>query len=292
MDYITYNNLIEDIKNNLWKIPRDIDGIIAIERSGIVPAMVISQYVNIPMALFNTFLSHSSENINELFEPHGEKLMNKPKNTKKYLIIDDTVCSGKQMKEKIDTIKAIHPEFTYVSCVMYLDAFGGNRIYIPDIYLDIHNDNYVLYEWSLFRDGINNLTLYDFDGVLCYDPPSDTNILEYEKYLKNPKPKFNIITANKYFDFPINICSYRIKKYYQETVDFLIKYGYKPGQIFLFNAETIEERNKIPSYIYKAHVYQNSNFRLFVESNDYEALMINQITKRPVLSIEKNKLYK
>ena len=292
MIYTTYAELAEDIKNNLWKVPRDIDGIIAIERSGIIPATMISKYCNIGICMYNTFINYKSNNIRDLFNARGEKCINAPQNTKKYLVIDDTVCSGKQMTNKLYILKEKHPEFEYITCVIYLDNPGFKRIYNPDIVLaGEHKDLTVEYEWSLFSTGRSKWTLFDFDGVFVFDPPSDDNIEEYEKYLKDPKPKFNIITKTNIGYFPINICSYRIKKYYKETLDFLVKYGYKPGNIYMYNADTIEERNKVPPYVYKASVYKNSAYQLFVESNDYEAQMIAQLTGKPVISIEGNKLY-
>ena len=56
MKYITFNNLIETIRKNLWKIPRDIDFIIGVPRSGMIVASIISDYLNVPLMDLNSFL--------------------------------------------------------------------------------------------------------------------------------------------------------------------------------------------------------------------------------------------
>ena len=49
MKYITLSDLSETIRKNIWKIPRDIDCIIGIPRSGMIAASIISSYLNVPL---------------------------------------------------------------------------------------------------------------------------------------------------------------------------------------------------------------------------------------------------
>lgn len=285
--YRSYLNLIDDIKNNIWKVPRDIDGIIGIERSGVIVANIISEYISVGVTSFNSFANYAGENVKDLFNIHGGRQIITPKNTGKYLVIDDTVCSGVRLNENMKFLKTKYQDFEFIVLVVYKD--GANPAYMPDIILsgqDIFDAH--IYEWNLFNNYISYNTLYDFDGVLCLDPPSDENTEEYEAYLKNPTPRF-LISIHR--NFPINICTYRLAKYSKETLDFIKKCGLIPGKVYMFNAETREERNKIAPYIYKAHVYGNSTYSLFIESNDFEAQMIHQLTSKPVISIEKNILY-
>ena len=285
--YTSYLNLIDDIKNNIWKVPRDIDGIIGIERSGVIVANIISEYINVGVTSFNSFVNYTGENVKDLFNIHGVRQINTPKNTGKYLVIDDTVSSGVRLNENMKLLKTKYPYFEFIVLVVYKD--GANPAYMPDIVLSDQNVfDANIYEWNLFNNFISYNTLYDFDGILCLDPPNDENTEEYEAYLKNPTPRFSI---NIHRNFPINICTYRLVKYSKETVDFIKKCGLIPGKVYMFNAETREERNKIAPYIYKAHVYKNSTYSLFIESNDFEAQMIHQLTHKPIISIEKNILY-
>ena len=62
----------------------------------------------------------------------------------------------------------------------------------------------------------------------------------------------------------------------------------------MFNAKTWEERRKkgIPPEIYKADFYNShNNYELFIESSDYQAKKIAEITNKPVYSVETNKMY-
>ena len=46
MQYISYNDLSNDIRNNLYKIPSDIDLIVGIPRSGMMVASIIGLLLN------------------------------------------------------------------------------------------------------------------------------------------------------------------------------------------------------------------------------------------------------
>lgn len=95
MKYITISDLSETIRKNLWKIPRDIDFIVGIPRSGMIGASIISSYLNVPLIDINSFLSGS--------EPSGglrlQYFSQNHKKTNKILVIDDTVSSGAAMKK-------------------------------------------------------------------------------------------------------------------------------------------------------------------------------------------------
>ena len=49
MKYITLNDLSNTIRKNIWKIPRDIDFVLGIPRSGMIVASIISSYLNVPL---------------------------------------------------------------------------------------------------------------------------------------------------------------------------------------------------------------------------------------------------
>ena len=95
MKYITINDLSETIRKNIWKIPRDIDFIIGVPRSGMIGASIIASYLNVPLIDVDSFLNGS--------KPWGglrlEYFTKAHIKTNKVLVIDDTVSSGRAMNE-------------------------------------------------------------------------------------------------------------------------------------------------------------------------------------------------
>lgn len=172
---------------------------------------------------------------------------------------------------------------------------GSGIVGKPDIYLRDVRDlakksdiGIVLYEWNLFANpGIINKTIFDLDGVFCVDPPDERNITKYLKYIENPEQLFIPTT-----DGTVTVLTYRLNKYRPETESFLKTLGLNKVHLYMYNAETYEKRSKVPPYIYKGEFYkQATDFKLFVESSDYQARKINEISGKPVYCVETNKMY-
>ena len=62
MFYISYNDLVNDIKSNLYKIREEEKNgqfcrIIGIPRSGMIAALIISEYLNIGVSSLDNFIN-------------------------------------------------------------------------------------------------------------------------------------------------------------------------------------------------------------------------------------------
>lgn len=61
----------------------------------------------------------------------------------------------------------------------------------------------------------------------------------------------------------------------------------------MFKAQSWEERNRtgVTPAVFKSEIFKNGRYRLFVESDAEQAIQINQLSGKPVLCVENNKLY-
>lgn len=287
MKYITISDLSTTIRNNIWKIPRDIDFIIGVPRSGMIAASIISSYLNVPLIDIESFISG--------LKPYGgsrlDYFLSNHVNTNKALVVDDTVYAGTSMtntRNKLSKFKDI--QFIY-SCV-YLEGIGDKTvdIYLEDVRKYTKDFNIVLYEWNILQhhDKFMERCLYDIDGVFCLDPPDERKNDEYINYIKTAKPLF--IPRTKIG----GIVTYRLIKNKEITEQWLHDNGVSYNELIMFDAMSWDERNKrnIPPEKYKADFYkQHDNYKLFVESNDYQAKRISEISCKPVYCVESNKLY-
>ena len=286
MKYITLNDLVKTIRERLYKIPRDIDFIIGIPRSGMIAASIISTYLNVPLIDINSYCQG--------MKPYGGlrcSMLNQEKYNKA-LVVDDTVFNGTSMyktKQKLSNIN--DTDFIYL-CV-YIEGRGINMvdIYLEDVRQYTNNfTNIVLYEWNIFQhyDSIMSKCLYDIDGVLCVEPPDERSETEYLKYIENATPLF--VPKVKIG----GIMTYRLIKNKEITENWLKKNNIKYNELIMFNANTWEERNKsgITPEKYKGNYYKTHNdYELFVESSDYQARMIAEISNKRVYCVETNKMY-
>lgn len=295
MIFIGANRFANDIRNNLWKLNSwNFAGIIGIPRSGMLPATIIAEALHLGLCSFYEFFDNNGDD--KVFNRHGQRPVSH-KTTGTYLVIEDSCCRG-SMGNYIKNLKEAFPEKTFISCAVYID--GPCNLYEPDIcFVDLRKSisaNYdqtkeatVLYFYNIMDGWWNFKFLYDIDGVICKNPPTDTDTEAYEAYLNNPVPLHIPISPTKN---PLSFCTYRLEKYRKQTEAFLIAQNIPVKTLYMFNAETISQRNKVSSGTYKGYIYKNSDYVLFIESNDYEAQEICRVSGKPVYCTETGRMYK
>ena len=289
MKYITINDLSETIRKNIWKIPRDIDFIIGVPRSGMLAASIISSFLNVPLIDVNSFLAG--------LEPWGGNRVSyfnaNHIKTNKVLVMDDTVSYGTSMTNVKNLINNSGKNFEFVYCAVYLEGPGGH---VLDLYLEDvrkYTDGFtkiVFYEWNILQHNERHTLefLFDIDGVLCLDPPDERNENEYLSYIENAVPLF--IPRSKIG----GIVTYRLSKNREKTAEWLRKNNVRYNDLFMFEAQSWEERRTsgITPEMFKGKIYKNKReFSLFIESDDYQARRICEISGKPVYCVETNKLY-
>lgn len=192
-------------------------------------------------------------------------------------------------KQKLEKFTDIG--FIYM-CV-YLEGPAHNSIdlYLEDIRQYVDNTNrIVLYEWNIFQHHTNHMQqmLFDIDGVFCVEPPDERNEDEYLKYIANATPMF--IPRTKLG----GIVTYRLSKNREITEKWLVEQGIQYNELLMFKANSWQERHDsgISSEMFKATIYvDHPNAKLFVESSDYQAQRIAQMSGKPVFCVETNKMY-
>lgn len=289
MKYITLAELSDTIRKNIWKIPRDIDFIIGVPRSGMIGASIISSFLNVPLIDVESYLAGMS--------PWGGNRLRyfkeKHKRTGKVLVVDDTVASGTAMKMVKEKLSGGDSGVTFVYMCLYLEGRGDDAI---DLYLEDvrkYTDNFsriVVYEWNIMQHHSKFMEkcLYDMDGVFCVDPPDERNEEEYQKYIMDAIPLF--IPRTKIG----GIMTYRLIKNMKVTQEWLKRYGITYNELSMFNADSWQQRKDsgISPEMFKGEYYRtHDNYQLFVESNDHQARGIHEISGKPVYCVETNKMY-
>lgn len=286
MIYVSYEDIANTIRKNLWKIPEDIDLIVGIPRSGMIPALMIAEFLNKPLSDIDSFAEQ------RILQSGGRGRLIKNNSYKKVLVLDDTVYSGASLQQAKDKLRHLEQNYTILYGCIYAEgpeAKNKVNIYLEENYLS-GGDNQYLYEWNILHHykSKTKYMMWDMDGIICKDPPDDKNTEEYEKYISEAIPMIIPTT-------PIGaICTYRLEKYRDITKQWLDKYGIKVNQLIMFNAPTREERNQTssPGY-YKGKVYKEANWaKLFLESDANQAEKIHKISGKPVFCYANGKMYK
>ena len=99
MIYVSYEDIANTIRKNLWKIPEDIDLIVGIPRSGMIPALMIAEFLNKRVTDLDSFIEGRVMSCGR----KGNYL--RPGKEGKVLVIDDTVYSGHALEEVKERLK-------------------------------------------------------------------------------------------------------------------------------------------------------------------------------------------
>ena len=284
MKYVTIAELNQTIRTNFYRIPHNIDFVIGVPRSGMLPATIIAEYLNVPLTDLNSFVNGQ--------RPSGGMRLGfkRPGNLtqQKVLVVDDTTFNGTSIR----TAKSLLKGLSKIYDITYMVVYKEGRSTEPDIWLeDIsqYADPIVLYEWNIFHHYPNILKscMYDIDGVLLPNPPDEMNEQQYLDFIKKAPPLFTTSS-------PIGaLVSYRLESRREITEAWLKENKIEYNELLLFPSSSYDERAKTayPSEFKAKHYRRSTWAKLFVESDDLQAREIARLSGKPVYCVESNRLY-
>lgn len=280
INFRSFNNLHQTIKENISKIPKDIDLVVGIPRSGLLVANLISLSINKPLVDLDGFTK------GKIFGGGlrlSKKLLNFTK-IKKVLVIDDSLNSGASLEEAKEKIRKSNIDKEIIYGIVYLKPGQEDKV---DIYFE-HCSMPRVFEWNLFHHDILNRSCVDIDGILCRDPSNKENDdgKRYLHFIKNVKPKISPTVEISH------LVTCRLEKYRGETIDWLNKNNIKYKNLEMMQYKTKEERIRDGNHAkFKAEKYLESNTDLFIESNSIQAKEIFNLTKKDVYSFEDSTMF-
>lgn len=281
MNFVTFENMNDCIYKNLNKIPRDIDLVVGIPRSGMLPANIIALYLNLPFTDIDSFLDNRKLKVGNTRKCKNWITM--PQQAQKVLVVDDSISSGKAIRDVKKQIK----EYNISSKCVFLAVYAlETNIMMVDIFLEIcHHPR--MFEWNYMHHWGLEYSCVDIDGVLCEDPTFIQNDdgRRYAEFLENATPK--IIPTKK-----INtLVTCRLEKYRKETEDWLNKQGVMYDNLVMLSETNSRERAlNIDHGKYKGEVYKKSPCILFIESDYEQAIRICEVSKKEVFCVANRKL--
>lgn len=271
--YRSFANFTKCICDNISKFPKDIDLIVGIPRSGMLPANLLALYMNKPYTDIESFKE------GKIYSCGNRGTFIKENQTKKILVIDDTICRGIQLTKTKEELK-IFKDYEFIYAVIYAKTQSKHLV---DIYCEIIDSDRI-FEWNLFHHkAIIGKSCLDIDGVLCQDPKPEENDdgEKYHKFLISAEPKFIPTVKIK------TLITCRLEKYRNETEFWLKKHNVQYDKLIMLNLPNKEARIKWGKYgDYKAEEYKKNEYIFFIESSLKEAIRIKELTKKQVFCIE------
>lgn len=275
MNFRSFNDLNNVIVANLTRIPRDIDLIVGIPRSGLLVANLLAMHLNLPMTDVDGLLQGR-------ILQSGPRLPAQPSldGIRKVLVVDDSVGHGIQKRKVKALLQPVAHRYQFVFCAAYALPEGCKEV---DLYFEIVPLPR-MFEWNVMhhQEYLPHCCI-DIDGVLCRDPTAQENddAENYKEFLVRAEPLL-LPTA------PVGwLVTCRLEKYRQLTREWLARYRVQYKELVMMNYPDKESRVRDGAYAsFKAEVYRSTGAMLFIESESMQSREIARLSGKPVLCID------
>lgn len=277
MKYRSLTDLSVLITGNLHRIPQDVDLVVGIARSGILPAITIALLLNKRYADLEGYLAGRLSGAGSTKQHAG--LIEDVCKARHVLVIDDSLNRGHAMREARQRLAHLAGDVRFTFAAAYVVPDGVAEVDIALEVLPLPR----MFEWNFIHHPYLEHACVDIDGVLCLDPCAAENddAHRYLAFLADAVPHYRptrriacLVTS-------------RLEKYRAETEAWLARHGILYDKLVMLDLPSAEERRRLGFHgRFKGEVYRDSKAMIFIESEYAQAIEIARISGKPVLSIE------
>lgn len=277
MQLRTVADLHRDIIKNFNRLPRDIDAVIGIPRSGMLAASLIALVLNRPLGDVEGFaegrLFSSGSTRRTAALDQGMAAL------RHVLVVDDSTRTGSAMIKARAQLAQIGDRVRITYCTIY-----GVEDLPPsvDFCLEVVAEPRV-FEWNMMHHPLLGSACVDIDGVLCHDPTEDENDdgAAYLAFLENARP-LNLPTQRLG-----TLVTSRLLKYRPQTEAWLARHGIAYDKLVMLDLPDAETRRASQAHgRFKGEYYRDSDSWMFIESELPQAHRIAEISGKPVLCMD------
>jgi uncharacterized HAD superfamily protein len=277
VNFRSIQDLNDAIVRGLPRVPRDVDLVVGIPRSGLLAAGILALHLNVPLTDLQGLVEGRTIR-------SGPRLRNRNNGAgagkaRHALVIDDSVLGGSTMQAARQQVLEAGLDCRVTYAAVYVAPAARSDV---DIYLEEIVGPRV-FEWNLMHGGMIGRSCVDVDGVLCVDPTERQNDdgPRYRAFLQHAQPLL-LPTV------PVGwLVTCRLEKYRDLTEQWLQRHDVRYGALHMMDYPTKEARLAAGTHAsFKAEIYQQTGAALFVESSLRQAVGIAGHCGRPVLCLE------
>ncbi|MDS0294258.1 phosphoribosyltransferase family protein [Halogeometricum luteum] len=278
MNYRSVAELNRGARRLSQKVPRGVDLVVGIPRSGLLAANLLCLNLDVPMTDVEGLCEGRVLQTGHRYD--GEASFD---DVERVLVVDDSVDSGRQMRETKAQLAEKNLDFDIEYAAVYVSSKGHQFV---DYWVDVV-DKPRVFEWNVMHHPDLKHSCVDIDGVLCRDPTREENDdgPRYREFLQSVEPR---VVPTETIGWLVTC---RLEKYREETEAWLNEHGVEYENLVMMDHPSKEARQRAGNHAeYKANVYRNTDTKLFIESSPKQAAVICERSKQPVLCYETNEL--
>lgn len=270
---ITTTQLVEDTLRMVVQMPK-LRAVVGIARSGILPASTLATHLG-------TALYSLDNRTGEVMELGRGRRFEKQQPEGRVLLIDDSIYSGFAMSEAAPRVTQHFGEAPLTAAV-YARGMTARKV---DFYARISERHW--FQWNIFNHPLLEHWAFDLDGVFCRDfaPHEDDDGDLYCEIMRSLPGTHN--RPRK----PISIVTARLEKYRDITEEWLDRQGIPVEALVMGPWRTKQEREKADLWGWKAEQIKRLGKRAYVESSQYGAKRLHDLTGLPVICTDTNEAF-
>lgn len=282
MNYRSLADLNDAIITNLHRLPRNIDLVVGIPRSGLLAANLLSLVSNIPLTDLDSFLegriySSGATKRTERLDRGFEEM-------RRILVLDDSILYGGSMRNARARIAEAGVQGEILFAAVY-----GLKASHPEVDIIFEQVTHPrIFQWNFMHHSLLEQACVDIDGVLCLDPNQQENDdgEAYSRFLSEALP---LHTTTRKIGW---LVTSRLEKYRDLTEAWLKNQGIEYGELIMLDLPSAEERRRQSAHSsFKAEFYRKAPSTLFIESEARQADVIARLSGKPVLCVETHQIH-
>jgi|SRR5688500_1009899 len=271
MVFVSNEQMIAWVDEWSQSLPRDIDVVVGVPRSGLLVAALLATRLGKPLSTPDLFVENK----------YWVSSSIQPNENRRVLLVEDSVRTGETLRRQ----RAIMEKKAGITIRTAALVTSRERSTELDFFFKIV-DNPRLFEWNMIHAKNVKVLATDLDGVLCEDCPAgyDDDEAAYVAWLACARPYF--IPA-----FEIDaVITNRLERYRPQTEQWLRDNGVRYRQLLMWDVESKADRGGQYAANKVTHLMRLKP-DLYWESNAGQAKAIWEATRIPTLSVEDKALY-
>ena len=280
MEYRSVTDLDRDIRNNLHRLPADIELVVGVPRSGMLAASLVALMLNLPLADVDGYaqgrvLASGTTRRRQALDVDAAS-------ARHVLVVDDSIDTGTSMLRARQALHGLGSRRTF--CAVY-----GTQGVADDCLVLETVPKPRIFEWNLMHHKFLERMALDIDGILCVDPTRAQNDdgVGYADFLVNAHP---LTRPTRKVG---SLVTSRLAKYRAPTEAWMARNGVEYGELAMLDLPDAETRRRLGSHArFKARHYRRSDAVLFVESECRQAREIARMSGKDVLCYEEQVIHR
>jgi hypothetical protein len=277
VNFRSVNDLFSTVRKQQHMLPRDIDLVVGVPRSGLLAATAVSLLLNRPLSDLNSFLE--GRVYGGFSRRPGAHLDQGSSNLNSVLIIDDSIKVGWTMRE----VKARILKSDNKYRLTYAAVFGLRESH-PEVDLVLETCSEPrMFEWNVLNHPHLGITCVDLD-VLCIGDNGGQCITE-----SNSRNLSMPLVARHIPHYIINsIVTTRPEKHRTQMVEWLEAHKIQYNHLYMLDLPSpVAGRVSQIHAEFKAEIFSSKkNCELFIEYDTAQASVIRKLSGKNVLAYQ------